>query len=74
VAWAPNSDFVAIAAGWSHSLGVKADGSIVAWGYNGSGQTNLPAPNNGFVAIAAGNGHSLGLKLHRELLEPDTCG
>ena len=35
-------------------LGLKADGSIVAWGYNDYGQCNVPSPNTGFVAIAAG--------------------
>ena len=41
---------------------LKADGSIVAWGNNGYGQTNVPAPNSGFVAVAAGGEHSLGLQ------------
>ena len=50
---APNSGFVAVAAGYSHSLGLKADGSIVAWGDNANGQCNVPAPNSGFVAVAA---------------------
>ena len=54
--------FVALAAGDYHSLGLKADGSIVAWGYNGYGQCNVPAPNTGFTAVAAGSSHSLGLK------------
>ncbi|MEK6800113.1 MAG: thrombospondin type 3 repeat-containing protein, partial [Planctomycetota bacterium] len=36
--------------------------SIVAWGYNYSGQTNVPAPNTGFVAVSGGYYHSLGLK------------
>ena len=58
----PNTGFVAVAAGGDHSLGLKADGSIVAWGYNGYGQTNVPAANTGFVAVAAGGDHSLGLK------------
>ncbi len=58
----PNTGFVAIAAGWGHSLGLKADGSIVAWGLNNFGQCNVPEPNSGFVAVAAGYGHSLGLK------------
>jgi hypothetical protein len=73
---APNADFVAVAAGgirvyfqvppctsvFGHSLGLKSDGAIVAWGYNGYGQCDVPAPNAGFVAVAAGPAHSLGLR------------
>ena len=59
----PNTGFVAIAAGASHSLGLKADGSIVAWGSNASGQRIIPSPNTGFTAIAAGDFHSLALGL-----------
>ena len=59
---APNTGFVAVAAGEYHSLGLKADGSIVAWGSNDYGQCNVPAPNRDFVAVAAGYRHSLGLK------------
>jgi alpha-tubulin suppressor-like RCC1 family protein len=57
------TDFVSVASRWYHSLGLKADGAIVAWGANDSGQCNLPAPNAGFVAIAGGGFHSLGLKV-----------
>ncbi len=56
------TDLEAVAAGGSHSLGLKADGSIVAWGLNNGGQCTVPAPNTGFVAVAAGVLHSLGLK------------
>ncbi len=38
----PNSGFVAIAAGGIHSLGLKDDGSVVAWGDNGVGQCDVP--------------------------------
>jgi hypothetical protein len=59
---APNAAFVAISAGAGHSLGLKADGSVVAWGPNLSCQCTIPAPNNEFVAATAGGLHSLVLK------------
>lgn len=64
----PNADFVAVAAGGFHSLGLKSDGSVVAWGWNYDwhgryiGQCDVPAPNSGFIAVAAGLVHSVGLK------------
>ncbi|MGB2988296.1 MAG: hypothetical protein WBE26_20695, partial [Phycisphaerae bacterium] len=57
-----SADFVAVAGGADHSLGLKADGSIVAWGWNLFGQCNVPAPNADFVAVAAGKHHNLGLR------------
>ncbi|MCK4871708.1 MAG: hypothetical protein KAS72_03180, partial [Phycisphaerales bacterium] len=59
---APNTGFVSVAAGSYHGLGLKDDGSIVAWGKNTCGQCDVPEPNTGFVSVAAGNSHSLGLK------------
>src|SRR3990170_4562369 len=66
----PNTGFKAVAGGGYHSLGLKDDGSIVAWGAGGpgqvgwphSGQSIVPEPNSGFVAIAANGYFSLGLK------------
>ena len=55
--------FSTIAAGTFHSIGLKADGSIVAWGSNRFSQCEVPTPNAGFIAIAAGKSHSLGLKI-----------
>ena len=44
----------AIAGGYEHSLGLKPDGAIVAWGGNDDGQCDVPAPNTDFVAVAGG--------------------
>ncbi|MCK4342787.1 MAG: hypothetical protein KAY37_13800, partial [Phycisphaerae bacterium] len=44
-----SADCVDVAGSGNHSLGLKADGSIVAWGYNHHGQCNVPAPNTDFV-------------------------
>jgi hypothetical protein len=41
---------------------LKTDGTVVAWGYNGSGQTTVPPGLTGVTAIAAGDSHSLALK------------
>jgi alpha-tubulin suppressor-like RCC1 family protein len=51
-----------VAGGAYHSLGLKSDGSIVAWGDNDLGQCSVPSPNTGFLAVAGGAYHSLGLK------------
>ena len=56
------NDFVAIAASGFHSLALKSDGSLVGWGENSYGETNVPA-GNGFVAIAAGLYHSLAIQV-----------
>lgn len=71
------SGVVAIAAGGSHGLALKKDGSVLSWGNNSSGQLGdgtRPAdhsspvgvkglgPGSGVVAIAAGNSFSIALK------------
>ena len=50
-----------IAAGYNHSLAVKSDGSLLAWGYNDDGQCDVPDGNN-FETVAAGGWHNLALK------------
>jgi hypothetical protein len=52
---------VAISASGGHSLALKSDGTVVAWGGNLSGQANVPTGLNSVIAIAAGGYHSLAL-------------
>ncbi|MEN9574592.1 MAG: hypothetical protein RL514_2447 [Verrucomicrobiota bacterium] len=52
---------VAIAAGAFHSLALRADGVVVAWG-GAAGQARLPADLGEVIAIAAGQEHSLALR------------
>jgi hypothetical protein len=52
------SGATAIAAGAFHSLALKQDGTVVAWGDNGYGQSTVPAGLSGVTAIAAGYDHS----------------
>jgi alpha-tubulin suppressor-like RCC1 family protein len=68
------SNIIAIAAGDSHSLALKSDGSLLSWGWDGSGQLgDDTAPADKFMpvavstasniaAIAAGQRYSLALK------------
>lgn len=66
----PGDDVIALATGQYHSLALKTDGSVVAWGgLNTYGQTTVPTDLGPVVAVAAGGdywlndaGHSLALK------------
>ena len=58
----PLDPVLGIAAGAQHGLALKADGTVVAWGFNGHGRTDVPAGLVGVVAVAAGADHSLALK------------
>jgi hypothetical protein len=52
---------VAIAAGQNHTVALKSDGTVTAWGGNTSGQTTVPSGLSGVVAIAAGSSHTVAL-------------
>ncbi|MBI2514185.1 MAG: putative Ig domain-containing protein [Opitutae bacterium] len=53
---------VSVATGSSFNVVLRLDGTVAAWGYNGSGQTNVPAGLSGVVAIAAYGSYALALK------------
>ena len=55
------ANVVAIAAGIFHNLALKNNGTVVAWGDNSRGQTNVPTGLSNVVAVAAGDYHSLAL-------------
>jgi len=56
------SNVVAISVGHSHNLALKIDGTVIAWGNNYYGQTNVPPGLSNVIAIAAGDSHSLALR------------
>src|SRR5579859_2078789 len=51
------TNVVAVAAGWYHSLALRADGTVITWGI----ATNVPANVTNAIAIGAGANHSLAL-------------
>lgn len=61
----PDPDIVSIATGEGHGLALRSNGTIEAWGCEGSrafGQCDVPLPNDDFTAVAASQTHSLALK------------
>lgn len=64
--WLALTNIVAISAGgWfyshGHTLALRADGQVLAWGNNHYGETFVPNGLSNVVAIAAGDGHSMAL-------------
>ncbi len=68
------TDIIAIAAGASHSLALKRNGSIIAWGIDrqrkgtNTIQLDVPAGLRGVIAISAGDGFSLALTTNNPAL------
>jgi hypothetical protein len=58
----PARGYIAVDAEGGHSLALRHDKSIAAWGSNKYGESNVPYLNADFIAVAAGARHCLGLK------------
>jgi alpha-tubulin suppressor-like RCC1 family protein len=58
----PANPAVALAAGGYHSVALRADGTVVAWGNDDAGQTEVPTGLDRVVGIAAGLYHNVALR------------
>jgi hypothetical protein len=60
----PGLRYESVAAGSYHSLALRSDGAVAAWGSNGYGQCVVPAlpPGVRYQSIAAGYRHSLAIR------------
>ena len=45
-----------------HSLALNRDGTVVAWGFDSDGQTDIPDGLSKVVSISGGIAHSLALR------------
>lgn len=54
------SNVVSVAGGANHSLALRADGTVTAWG--DAAQTNMPPGMSNIIAISAGDAHSVALR------------
>lgn len=52
---------IAISAGFGHTVGVKNDGTVIATGYNNSGQCDVSSWSD-IISVAAGSDFTIGLK------------
>ncbi len=61
--WVPGglTNVVAITAGASHNLALKADGTVVAWGQVVEEQTTVPSGLSNVTAVAAARAYSMAL-------------
>jgi hypothetical protein len=52
----------AVAAGLFHTLAIRPNGTVAAWGESTRGQTKVPSGLKNVIAVAAGETHSVALK------------
>ena len=57
------TDVIAVESGYSSSIALKSDGTVVCWGNNDNGQCNGASSISDLIEIKAGSWyHTLGLK------------
>lgn len=56
------SGFIPVSGGDAHSLALKTDGTVIAWGYDTLGQSSVPSGLTNVVQVSAGGLHSLALE------------
>ena len=62
-----------VSAGYSHTVGLKADGTVVAVGYNWYGQCDVDGWTD-IVAVSAGDSHTVGLKADGTVVATEYIG
>jgi len=56
------TNLVAFDTSWQHSLALRGDGRVIAWGPDFYGETVVPAAATNVVAVTAGNYYSVALR------------
>jgi alpha-tubulin suppressor-like RCC1 family protein len=62
------TNLIDVSVGGGHVLGLRTDGTVVAWGGNECGQATVPASATNIAQISAGALHSLALRTDGTLL------
>ena len=67
VSGTPSGTFKALAAGAYHAVAIRADGTLLSWGNDGTGQI-AGTPTGTFKAVAAGSYHSIAIRTDGTLI------
>src|SRR5688572_24003950 len=62
------TNLIALSTAMDHSLALKSDGTVFAWGNNMNGQCDVPAGLSGVTKIAAGEFFSVALRSNGSLV------